>query len=624
MNNNNNQKFIPRTEMQNILNGRPQGAQIKPILDEFAKMGYTIEGFNDGSATKAPNDGSLSSKIDKRVEDVKTDISAPTSIPEKALRVTGDVAGMGVDTINKLFEKTVMPISEAINKAIDAGQIKLGLVKPEDNAKRDQMIADITKGAITKYDDFKTQYPNLAKDTEAVFNIASMVPVAKVAGSGLKITKNAISETKLGKNTAQTIANIQENGVKSVLPSVNDVIDAAPAPKFIKTRAKDIAENVKINRADKAKQNAIIEQLGSETSKSAARAGVEIADINTIKGFDKANIPSIKKMVQMAEDVQNGKTGVDPLDVVGEPIRKKVINLSERADEIGQKLGETARKLKDVKNSELEKSVIARLTKISGLRGLKVTDKLNELGQKMKDANGDPIRVLNFDETTLMSRANKAERDAIQTAFDEATRSGTGVSKHLYRQELFEILDGKKKSLSNLTDTQEKALDAIRGGLSDVLETKNAGYKDLSNQYRKIVQPLSELRKLAKNIDPNNSTDILDEAAGNLARRLTSNASSKVQIKKVLQQIDEATSAKGTTLQETQDLMDAYNVISKYYNIAGGTTLEGINTRSIMKALKGSGVSDKVMEILDEYGGNTSAVKRQKLQDLLQEALLKN
>jgi ribosomal protein L17 len=607
---NTNKKFISRTEMQTILNGRPKGAEIKPILEQFSKMGYTIEGFNDNSATSTnPVDqNSLSSKIDKRVQDVKTDLAAPTTLPEKALRVTGDVAGMGVDTINKVFENTVMPISNAINKAIDAGQIKLGLAKPEDFAKRDQMISDMTNGVITKYDDFKTQYPNLAKDSEAVFNIASMIPVAKVGTSAVKGTANATIKT--AKATKDAIQNTAE-GIKDVTGGM---------VKNIKTKTGDVIENVKINRVEKAKQNAIVESLGSETKKSAARSGIELSDINTIGEFDKKNIPAIQKMVQMAEDVQNGKTGIDPLDVVGEPIRKRVLNLNERADEIGKKLGETARNLKDVKYNELEKNVLGRLQKVSGLRGLKIVDRLDELGNKVLDTKGDPIKDLDFSETTLMSRANKAEREAIQTAFEEATRSGTGVSKHLYRQELFEILDGKKKSLSTLTDTQEKALDAIRGGLSDVLESKNKGYKDLSNQYRKIVQPLADLRKLAKNIDPNNSTDILDEASGNLARRLTSNAASKVQIKKVLQQLDEATSEKGATLRETQDLMDAYNVVSKYYNIAGGTSLEGINMRSMMKSLKMSGVSDRVLEILDEYGGTTSAVKRQKLLDLLDEA----
>lgn len=613
---NTNKKFISRTEMQTILNGRPQGAQVKPILDQFVGMGYTVEGVNDGTATSSkPQEKTLSSNIGKRVEDLKTDITAPTSVPEKALRVTGDVAGMGVDVINKIFENTVMPISSAINKAIDDGYLKLGLVKPEDFEQRDKMISDITGGVISKYQDFKTQYPNLAKDSEAVFNIASMIPVVKGATGATKTTINAAKNT--ANATKEAVAGIADTGSK-IIETGNKAVNRAA------TKITDTIDNVKINRAENAKMNKVIEDLGTETRKSAARSGIELGDINTISGFNKNNIPAIKKMVQMADDVQNGKTGVDPLDVVGEPIRNKVINLSERADEIGKKLGETARNLKNVKNSELEKSVLERLKKTSGLRGLKVEDVLDELGKKTFDANGDPIRKLNFDETTLMSRANKAERDAIQTAFEEATRSGTGVSKHLYRQELFEILDGKKKSLSTLTDTQEKALDAIRGGLSDVLETKNAGYKDLSNQYRKIVQPLSELRKLAKNIDPNNSTDILDEAAGNLARRLTSNASSKVQIKKVLQQIDDATSAKGTTLQETQDLMDAYNVISKYYNIAGGTSLEGINMRTLMKSLKAGGVADKVLEIVDQYGGSTSAVKRQKLMDLLDEASSKN
>jgi hypothetical protein len=608
---NTNKKFISRTEMQTILNGRPKGAEVKPILDQFVGMGYTVEGVNDGTASssKPVEQNSMGAAIDKRISNIKEEIARPTATPEvgtKALRVVGETAGIGVDAIAKAFEKTVMPIAESINKAIDDGYIKLGLAKPEDFAKRDQMISDMTNGVITKYDEFAKQYPDLAKNSEAIFNIASMVPVVKAVGSGAKATVSTAKNTMNATKNAITESKIIKTGTSFV--------DNA------KTKVSDTFENVKINRAEKAKMDKVIQELGSETKKSAARSGVELADINTFAQFDKQNIPAIKKMVQMAEEVQNGKTGIDPLDVVGEPIRNKVINLSERADEIGKKLGETARNLKNVKNSELEKAVLERLRKTSGLRGLKVEDVLDELGKKTFDTNGDPIRKLNFDETTLMSRANKAERDAIQTAFEESTRSGTGVSKHLYRQELFEILDGKKKSLSTLTDTQEKALDAIRGGLSDVLETKNAGYKDYSNQYRKIVQPLSELRKLAKNIDPNNSVDILDEAAGNLARRLTSNAASKVQIKKVLQQIDEATSAKGTTLKETQDLMDAYNVISKYYDIAGGTSLEGINMRTITKALQGTGVADKVMEIVEKYGGSTSAVKRQKLLDLLDEA----
>lgn len=175
---------------------------------------------------------------------------------------------------------------------------------------------------------------------------------------------------------------------------------------------------------------------------------------------------------------------------------------------------------------------------------------------------------MDFKNTTLATSLTKSDRNAIQKVFTSAIKDSTGKQKHLLRQELFEILGGKKKALTNITDTQEKAFDAIRKGLSDVLEMKNPQYKALSNEYRKIIQPLSEMRRFMKSL-PDATEDILDMKAGLLARRLTSNAQSNPQIRQMLRNLDKATG--GKTADSVEAMQDLYNILDKYYNIAGKT-----------------------------------------------------
>jgi hypothetical protein len=179
---------------------------------------------------------------------------------------------------------------------------------------------------------------------------------------------------------------------------------------------------------------------------------------------------------------------------------------------------------------------------------------------------------------------------------------------------LFEVLDGKKKSLANITDTQDKALQAIRAGLSDVLEANNADYKKVSNEYRKIVQPLSDLRKLNKNLTADNEKleDVLDISGGILARRLASNASSRAEVLRVLKSLDDATEVKGQVSQKLQDLIEAYSVVGKYYDVSPKSSVKGLIEQA-------GGVSEELVSAATQLAGVTPAVRQKLLKQLVDE-----
>ena len=218
----------------------------------------------------------------------------------------------------------------------------------------------------------------------------------------------------------------------------------------------------------------------------------------------------------------------------------------------------------------------------------------------------------------MATELSKADRAAIEKIYQISIKSGTGKSKHLLRQELFEILGGKKRSLSNLTDTQEKAFQAVRKGLSDVLESKNASYKTLSNDYRKVMQPLQDIRGYMKKV-VGAEEDIQNMSAGLLARRITSAAKSNPEIRAVLNKMDIATKIPGKTRVSIESLQDFYNILEKYYDIAPKTGFQAQVRQGVERAV--GGPVKFLGEQAKSYLGETPAVRQKALEKILEEIL---
>lgn len=510
---------------------------------------------------------------------------------EKVLRAGGQVAGGIGDVIGEALGAGAKAADNATgNIASDALKQGAEYILQTDLGKQGLEFA---KQGVDKYNEWKKNNPNAAKDLEAVVNIGSLLPVGKVAS----LAKTGVEDVakQLASKTAKTVLKAGESlgTATDALGKTGKVVQGAVKG------VKNITKNVATNLDEFANKEKIIESLPTKVTQNAARQGIDIADINTLSRIDKGNMEQVKSLLKAADDYSRGITNVDPQEIVGKPIVTRLKSLNAKKDVVGKKLGEVAKNLGTVNYEEVHSSVLNRLKQVQGLKELGI------------DAEGK----LDFSRTSLASSLTEADRKVIEKAFEEAVISGNGQKAHMFRQELFEILDGQKRSLTNITDTQDKALNAIRAGLSDVLEAKNPDYKKLSNEYRKIVQPISDLRKLSRTLDPNNPEDVLNLSAGLLARRLTSNAASNPQIRMVLKALDDATKVKGKSLTESQDLIDAYNVISKYYDVAPKTGFKG----QIESAIPQGGVGEAVIGAAKQVAGKTPAVRQKALNDLLEE-----
>lgn len=395
-----------------------------------------------------------------------------------------------------------------------------------------------------------------------------------------------INKSKAGAYTEWAV----ETG-KKILSGLSDVAEN------IKAGASRIPSNIKTNVAAQKTTNEAIKKLPSIKAQNAVRDGVELPDVQILPKVVKPIKEQAKQLVKAVRDFEANPRATNPIEIVGKPIVQKLQTLQKQAQWIGAKLWTVAKTgLGKVTPQETLSPVFNSLKRVSWLNGLKIN--------KGK---------LDFSNTTLSSSMTKWERVEIQKAFNKAVRSETGEQKHLFRQELFEILWGRKKSLTNITDTQEKALDAIRKGLSDVLEGKNPQYKTLSNEYRKLIQPLTEMRRFMKTL-PDATEDIMDMKAGLLARRLTSNAVSNPQVRQLLRNLDKATGWK--TTESVEAMQDLYNILDKYYSIAGKTGFQSQVQSGVQWSIKWT-----IIEWVKQFAWKSEAVTKKAMDDLLEELL---
>jgi len=454
---------------------------------------------------------------------------------------------------------------------------------------------------IQGFDNWAKENPDLATNVENVSEIVLTLTGtkgAKAITSGVKKqTSRAIDGIKTGiktgiKDTKEATSNIKLGeglqGAKDLAGSVVDDISRMPS-------------KIKTNVATKQVEIAAIKELPSDVAKNAVRDGVDILDVKDIYSIPASIKPAAKELADNVVKFAKGETNIDPIEMVGKPIVARLKELESIKSSLGKQLGELSKKLGNVTSSELKSSVTEALQK--ALPGLKINSK----------------GILNFAETTLMTDANKSARTEIQSIFTDAIKAGTGEQKHKLRQELFEILGGKKTSLANLTSTHEGAINAVRKGLADVLDVKNDTYKALNMEFAKTIAPVKDLRKAMKAI-PGATEDILDMNAGLLARRITSTSMSQGQIEMILKAMDSATAVKGTLNETTKGLQDLYNVLGKYYDIAPKTGFQG-QIKAGMESSNIFYIMDSIRNAVKSVVGKTTAVRQKAIEDAIADAL---
>ena len=585
-------------ELQIIAFGKKQGK--KP--EEVAKA---VANFRLSRETKSEEKPGILSRIG-------------TSLKESFLKGKEQVQGTGE------YSDSIAPVRGAqlagtlamsIPKAVMAGAI------PESGQEwLSKNIGEPVAGGFKSVTD-------LISDSPALQRFVTENPRAtKIIEETMKVT-GALSETASGLLATQGLAKTALSTVNATRAGVGGVVDVAKqGADLVKTgaskttgfiqgvkdvvkpliqEAKTLPQKAKVNIAQTRATEATIKSI-PQAGQTAVRSGVGLSDVKALYDLPKNVITKIKPLIKSVQNFASGKSTTNPLEIVGKPIVQAFKKAQSKASSIGSKLGSVADNLGNVTSQQVFPKVFTQLKKVSGLQGLKVSTK----------------GVLDFSETNLASALSKADRVAIQKIFTGAIKAGTGKSKHLYRQELFNILGGKKSGLTQLTGTQEQAFNAIRRGLSDVLDDLNPTYKSLNAQFAKTISPVERLQKLlrASGVDE----DLLNMKAGILARRLTSFSKSNPEIRQLLRDLDKVIGIKSKTSLGVEKLQDVYNILDKYYDIAGQTGFQGQVTSGVSKALERGGLSKAVDLVEGQVArvfGETDIVKQRALEEILKELL---
>lgn len=486
----------------------------------------------------------------------------------------------GLGAVGGIIRGALSPVTTIIAPIIESGLKASGII---DN--------QVVQEKIRSLDAWAKANPDAAENLKNVFEVGGVIVGGRAITSTLPTIKRGVAGAKEASGRA-----IQA-GTEAITPIVKGTVDAT---KMVVGSAARIPGRVATNIAEKQAAETAIGQLPTKVAQQAARDGIDISDVKTIYQIPKETKKSARELTDTVMKFAKKETDINPIEIVGKPVVARMKVLESLKNDIGKRLGAVSEKLGKVTSEEVTGPVFGALQKVNGLSNLKV------------NANG----VLNFKDTVLATSITKSDRAAIQRIFTEAIKGGTGKQKHLLRQELFEVLGGKKRAGVQLTDTQAKAFDAIRKGLSDVLETKNSSYKDLSGQYRKIIQPINDMRKAMQSI-PGVTEDVLDMSAGLLARRLTSTSLSQGKVRTILDAMDNASKIKGNLRETTESLQNLYNVLGKYYDLAPSTGFQG-QIKAGIESTRGLG--DIVTGAVRSVAGETTAVRQKALENAIKEA----
>lgn len=545
--------------------------QQKTTVGDFMRgyAGQTAEENNIGFLEKVKE--SLFNRASKAKEALQlgsklaTEEGAITPV-ESAVRVVGQGAGFIGDILGAVIEPAVKPIVEKIAEtetgkkaftAINQGQ------QIYDNWKKESIVND-----------------RIGKSIEGLVNIAAIMPIGTGAKVGKELTGQAIEQA--GKTGAKVLekAALGVEKVKPVIETQKNIISdiATSGKEFIEK----IPERTAVKQAERVAQEKFIQEIPDSLQQSVKRViteGVDSNDIKEILNTTKKERVVLKEVLDNTKKYASGIKDKDPAKTVGQIVRKPFEDVDVLLEKEGKNLGSIVKQTKTItkKIPNIQERIFNALKQVNGLEDLRLR------GGK-----------LDFTNTTLSGTKNKTARESLIEEFTEIA-SKNPYQLHLKRQELFDILGGRKKANLYLIETEEKGLQSIRNELSNILDEISPTYKKLNAKYAPLANIRTRFRKFFKNT-LNADEDILDIQAGNLARRLTSNAQSNAELRQLLRDVSTELSKRG--IKETIDPVKAqefYNLLSKYYNIAAPTGFAGQTNLGINMAT-GRGVLGKIAE----------------------------
>jgi hypothetical protein len=380
--------------------------------------------------------------------------------------------------------------------------------------------------------------------------------------------------------------------IKPVAQATRDIVSPVMSP------ITQIPKNIKTNVQTGIATDKAIRQLPTKPLQNAVRSGVDIQDVQTLSKLDKATKESSKKLVKTVKDFADGKTNRNPIELVGQPIVKRLQTLTNQTKQIGAKLDKTAKGLqfKSVQGiDDLFTKADDSLRNLDVNLGKQKGGKLDFVGSQLEDI-GENAKIVDRVYKRLINSKDAYELHRLKKYIDDNVTFG--------------------KTSQGMTGTAENLLKTWRKSIDDVLDKQFKTYKQLNDEYAKRISPINSMKQFLKS-NTGLDEDLLSLKAGGLMRRLTSNAQSKAELKQILRNLDKATKTKGKIATSTEQLVELFSILEKYYpEIIGKNTFRGQITGAIEDV---KGFSEMAIGAAKKLGGQTDAVKRKAFEEALKD-----
>lgn len=541
--------YLNRDSAQKILNTRPAGTSVQDALKTLSDKGFTIEGYNDGSKGSI-NEPSTLQKIGGAIKNVATGIkegvvNAANNINDinnqvyakgsqeyqkykageqsMGAGIVKSIGGSAQGTLQEggeIANATVnTPVMEAFGGAFNiadaVAQGKLSQAGQEilATAPVQQLLQSAQSGdgliSIDKYNAWKAENPVMAKNLEAVINIASIVPAVQGVKDVVLGTKAVVGATKevLGTVIKDTSAAF------SKIPRATD--------KLATIAKESINPTV-------SKEKAIGEVLqGTTKDIKKASEGLNLIDTTGIKTYKELDNTINDKISTLARTVDNEfaqdttKTILDNLTITkptkagGSVSVNYVDNALKQLEELYNKTGDIV--------SETDIRDLRNLAQTQGLTKLEINDIARtygqEFGEKAFGKIGEPLTSVNaqlYENTRkgikevarngLSSDAAKQADQAMSSLYNTRVlvkKNVEAVNKLMNRIEERGLVEKIGHSVSKYADILTGG--GLRGFVGGLLP-RGAGYKtlnalDLENLLErnlKIIQQASQAKTAAE------------------------------------------------------------------------------------------------------------------------------
>ncbi|MAO21796.1 MAG: hypothetical protein CMJ25_13695 [Phycisphaerae bacterium] len=307
----------------------------------------------------------------------------------------------------------------------------------------------------------------------------------------------------------------------------------------------------------------------NKISKSALKTiGDTELNRETISVLERLDPASKKQVSKMLDNITNKKKFPDldvrPSHVMGESIGNRAQALATKNKEAGKRIGNIAKSLKN-KEVNIQSPINDFFTELDGL------------GVKFKKGD-DGWVTPDFSRSKFTGGNQKDMNVLINDLLNPSTKF---ESSHKLKQDIRKNINFDRAGPNRMDRDSQKILKRLSSGIDDVLDTESTAYKKANQRFSKTIDLKDRWEKSAgKDIDL--FDDLSSESLALKGRRMSSNAASGPEFKKLMTDTDEALKGLGVNFKDNiHSLNFVVNRLDDLFKITPETSIQGVIERGV-------------------------------------------